>query len=76
MPKIKFAKKNSTKKRFSPKKNVLPPQPQPRMIGRFQNPKSLIFFRSQAGLYGAHKKKVIHHILKLENIRFHIGNVP
>ena len=48
--------KNQKKKIFAKKKNVLPPQPQPRMIGRFQNPKSLIFFRSQAGLYGAHKK--------------------
>ena len=68
-----FAKKNSTKKKIFAKKNVLPPQPQPRIIGRFENQKNVIFFRNQAGLYGAHKNKVIHHILKLN---FHIGNVP
>ena len=45
-------------------------------VGRVENQKSLIFFKSQAGLYGAHKNKVIHHILKFQNISFHIGNTP
>ena len=45
-------------------------------ILEFLNQKSLIFFKSQTGLYGAHKNKVIHHILKFQNIRFHIGNAP
>ena len=45
-------------------------------LGRVENQKSLIFFKSQAGLYGAHKNKIIHHILKFQNIRFHIGNAP
>ena len=66
-------KKEFNKKKIFAKKNVLPPQPQPRIIGRFENQKNVIFFRNQAGLYGAHKNKVIHHILKLN---FHIGNVP
>ena len=47
-----------------------------RTVGRFENKKSLIFFKSQAGLYGAHKNKIIHHILEFENISFHIGNAP
>ena len=45
-------------------------------VGRVENQKSLIFFKSQAGLYGAHKNKVIHHILRFQNIHFHIGNAP
>ena len=73
MQKIKFAKKIQQRKYFCQKNNVLPPQPQPRIIERFENQKNVIFFRNQAGLYGAHKNKVIHHILKLD---FHIGNVP
>ena len=44
--------------------------------GRVENKKSLIFFKSQAGLYGAHKNKVIRHVLKFQNICFHIGNAP
>ena len=47
-----------------------------RTVGRVENQNSLIFFKSQAGLYGAHKNKVIHHILKFQNMRFHIGNAP
>ena len=46
------------------------------LVGRVENQKSLIFFKSQAVLYGAHKNKVIHHILKFQNMRFHIGNAP
>ena len=45
-------------------------------LGRVENQKSLIFFKSQAVLYGAHKNKVIHHVLKFQNICFHIGNAP
>ena len=54
--KLSLQKKFNKKKIFA-KKNVLPPQPQPRIIGRFENQKNVIFFRNQAGLYGAHKKK-------------------
>ena len=46
------------------------------VLGRVENQKSLISFKSQAGLYGAHKNKVIHHVLKFQNICFHIGNAP
>ena len=45
-------------------------------VGRVENQKSLISFKSQAGLYGAHKNRVIYHILKFQNICFHIGNAP
>ena len=45
-------------------------------VGRVENQKSLISFKSQADLYGAHKNKVIHHVLKFQNICFHIGNAP
>ena len=45
-------------------------------LGRVENKKSLISFKSQAGLYGAHKNKVIRHVLKFQNICFHIGNAP
>ena len=48
----------------------------PHALGRVENKKSLIFFKSQAGLRGAHKNKVIHHISKFQNICFHIGNAP
>ena len=41
-----------------------------------ENKKELISFKSQAGFYGAHKSKVIHHILEFQNIRFHIGKGP
>ena len=47
-----------------------------RALGRVENKKSLIFFKSQAGLHGAHKNKVIRHISKFQNICFHIGNAP
>ena len=42
-------------------------------LGRVENQKSLIFLKSQAGFNVAHKNKVIHHVLKTQNIRFHIG---
>ena len=45
-------------------------------VGQVENQKSLISFKSHAGLYGAHKSKVIHHVLKFQNICFHIGNGP
>ena len=48
----------------------------PYTLGRVENQKSLIFSKSQAGLYGAHKNKVIHHISKFQNICLHIGNAP
>ena len=43
-------------------------------IGRVDNQKSLISFKSQAGLHGAHKNKVIDHISKFQNICFHLGH--
>ena len=42
-------------------------------LGWVENHKSLIFLKSQAGFHGAHKNKVIHYVLKTQNIRFHIG---
>ena len=45
-------------------------------VGRVENQKSLISLKSQASLYGAHKNKVIHHILKFKNIHSPIGNGP
>ena len=48
---------------------IAPPPP----LGRVENQKSLIFLKSQAGFHGAHKNKVIHHVLKTQKIRFHIG---
>ena len=42
-------------------------------VGRVENQKSLIFLKSQAGFNVAHKNKVIHNVLKTQNIRFHIG---
>ena len=45
----------------------------PCTIGRVENQKSLIFFKSQAGFHAAHKNKAIHYVLKTQNICFHIG---